>query len=214
MAFSKSSVRRRFNRDLTLYERANADLKQLVTRLLVDLSDRYRLRPARVIGEMKGFDDFYAKILRKLAQGRQIESTDDCFREIRDIARARVVCLTLEDCERLRRLLDDQKQVFVNDVRTEVFDPSSTGYRGIHLDVDVYVKVGGDDIPVPCELQLLTALQQCWSDYTHRDFYKGVPVPSLIEDLMRELSGLMNVADRYADRLIRAIDEARDASGT
>jgi putative GTP pyrophosphokinase len=210
MACSKSSVRARYNRDYRLYERANEDLKRLVERLMTDLSDRYRLRPALVTGEPKGFDSFWDKVQQKKAEGR-VETTDDAFREIRDIARARVVCQTLEDRQRLKRLLDDNATVFVNEIRSEVFDPSPTGYRAIHLDVDVYVNVEGENVPVPCELQILTGLQQCWSDYTHGDFYKGVDVSPLVHDLMRELSNLLKVADGYADRLVKAVDEARSA---
>lgn len=206
MALSKSALHRRYNKDLERYKRANDDLKRLVERLLTDLSDRYRVRPTTVFGEMKKFDDFYEKALDKESKG-EVTTNAECFEKIRDIARARVVCQTLEDCNRLHQLLLDNQDVFVNEVETELWAPSVTGYRAIHLSVEVDVNVGGDAFAVPCELQILSALQNCWTLYTHEDFYKGADVGPLVDDLMRELSDLLYVADKVADRLIREVEQ-------
>jgi ppGpp synthetase/RelA/SpoT-type nucleotidyltranferase len=172
-----------------------------------DLGDSYSVRPIPLIqGNVKEFDSFFKKAKRFEDEGR-VKNTDDCFKEIRDVARGRIICQTLEDCQRLQSMLADNTDIFYGgEMSVETHEPSETGYRAVHLAIDVGVMVNGKELATPCEVQILTALQFAWNLYTHKDFYKGARVPPVVADLMRELSDLLHVADRLADRLIKEVE--------
>lgn len=212
MALSKSALRRRYNSDLKRYERAEQELRRIVEETVEDLGDEYSVRPLPLVtGNVKEFDSFFDKACEYEIEGR-VSSTEDCFREITDIARARVICQTLDDADRLQRLFDDNDDLFVDGLVTvEIHEPhgeDDTGYRACHFDVKVNVREGTAIIATPCELQVVTALQFAWSLYSHKDFYKGENVPELTADLMKDLSDLLNVADKLANRLIRTVEAA------
>ena len=127
-----------------------------------------------------------------------------------DLARARIICQTVADAERVARLMQAQDDVLFTNSTVQVHAPSpdapSTGYRAIHLDLEIDAPVKGAPVATPCELQIVTALQYAWGLYTHKDFYKTESVPPLVAELMRELSDLLNVADKVAGHLIREVE--------
>jgi ppGpp synthetase/RelA/SpoT-type nucleotidyltranferase len=212
LALTKAALRGGFNRRRAQYERANEQLKVILNALLDDLSLRYGMREGLVVmGEPKSFDSFY----RKAKQKYKCQNVEEAFAKVRDLARARVICHTLDDCFRLVDLLSRQDVVLVDPTTIEyqIEDPSDTGYRAIHLEVLVDVPVRGKAVATPCELQIRTTLQEAWGHYTHSDFYKAEEVPPLVRSLMRELSDLLYYTDKQAALLIAEIARLRTGEG-
>lgn len=208
MGLEAGELRTAFDEKESQYKRANGQLKDLLNALLDDLSQRYGVRAGLlVLGEPKSFESFYKKATEKY----DCQSVDEAFEKVRDLARVRVICHTLDDCFALVDLLREQEVVYVDESSIEMWieEPSETGYRAIHLEVSVDVPVGTKKIATPCEVQIRTALQEAWGHYTHADFYKGVVVPELVRNLMRELSDLLYYTDRHAGLLINEIARAR-----
>jgi ppGpp synthetase/RelA/SpoT-type nucleotidyltranferase len=210
MALSKSSVRLIYNRNLDQYERARRRLEEIVRLVLEDVAPGHGIRPVPLVeSSVKNFESFYAKALRLEARGR-VAKASDCLAEIGDFARARIICQTIDDADRIRRLMIERNDVLYTNATVEVHAPGSglpsTGYRAIHLDLEVDAIVDGHYLATPCELQVVTALQYAWGLYTHKDFYKGTGVPPLVAEVMRELSDLLNVADKLAGRLLQEVE--------
>src|SRR4051794_41049342 len=128
MAFSKASAKQKWNAEHRRYERAQEELLRLLNLLIEDLSSRYEIRPVPLVtGKLKEFDSFYDKACSYQEEGR-VSTTSDCFKKIKDIARARVVCQTLDDAQGLNRMINDSEDFNVLDVQEH--DGSDTGYRG------------------------------------------------------------------------------------
>jgi len=207
MALSRRALAERYEDQSRRYARAQEALLRALRQAVDDLGHDYQLRAVPIIdGRVKEVESFVRKA-KRFESERRVSSVAECFTEIRDIVRGRIVCQTLEDCERVQRLLDDNPTLIVDSIGpVEEHQPSATGYRATHLEARVNTVVDGRERPVLCEVQIMTALQFAWSLYTHKDVYKGKDVPPLVADLMRELSDLLNVADRLADRLIREFE--------
>lgn len=210
MAVSKAAVSKIWNQRAERHRRAQEELLRVVNEAITDLAAQYKLRPvASVSGKQKEFVSFYDKALKYETEGR-VESAKDCFKEIGDIVRARVICQTLSDVDRLRKLFDENKSILVGGATVfDVKDRTATGYRAVHVNAFVEVNEAGGRVAVPCEIQLHTSLQSAWGMYTHKDFYKGDDVPPLVRELMLQLSDLLHVADNVADELILEVERAR-----
>ena len=131
---------------------------------------------------------------------------------VRDLARVRVVCPTLDDCYSLLEMLLKQQAVFVDERTIEdyIADPSPTGYRAIHLEAAVEVTVSEDKVSVPVEVQIRSTLQEAWGHYTHSDFYHAEAAPEHIALLMKALSDLLHWSDRHASILVKEVARQRD----
>jgi ppGpp synthetase/RelA/SpoT-type nucleotidyltranferase len=209
MALSRRSLKTRYEDEYQRYERARDKLVKTVESALEDMASAHGIRPiARLESSVKEFDSFYQKA-RDLEREGDVKSVDDCFEQIQDIARARVICQTVNDAERITRMLRELDAIFFYDTEVQTHAPApETGYRAIHLNLGIDVQVGQRARETRCELQVVTALQYAWGLYTHSDFYKGKDIPPLVAALMRELSDLLNVADRFAGHLIDQVDKA------
>ena len=208
MALRRAGLQARYNKEYRRYKRARDKLVEKVGSALHDYSEQYEIRP--IVGlesSVKEFDSFCEKA-RELERQGEVKSIDDCFEKIKDIARARIVCQTVEDAQRIRALLKSMEDFLFLDANVQDHNPApKTGYRAIHLDLEIDAQVGKSSVATPCELQIVTALQHAWGLYTHRDFYKGKDVPPLVATLMRELSDLLHVADRFAGHLIGEVSQ-------
>jgi ppGpp synthetase/RelA/SpoT-type nucleotidyltranferase len=212
MALSRKTLELHYTREQRRYRRASTNLLTTIEALLEDLGPARGIhQEARVENHVKEFGSFYAKARKWEREGR-VHSVGDCFEKIYDIARARVVCQTVDDAERIVRLLEEQDRLYYKRKVEEHPGASKswTGYRAVHIDLEIDTPVGGNMVATPCEVQVMTALQYAWGLYT-RTNYKERNAPPLVATLMRELSDLLNVADRFAGHLIR---EAEKASAT
>jgi ppGpp synthetase/RelA/SpoT-type nucleotidyltranferase len=210
MALRRATVRNHYRRQHARFERTQVKLVEIVRSVLQDLGPARGVRPAPLVeSNMKEFSSFWAKAQRLESEGR-VSCAADCFAEIHDLARARIICQTVADAERIKWLMVERENVLFTNAKVQVHAPAlgarSTGYRAIHLDLELDAPVDGKLVATPCELQVVTALQYAWGLYTHKDFYKGEQVPPLVRDLMRELSDLLSVADQVASHLIREVE--------
>lgn len=209
MALTRKALEDHYASEHPRYERASNHLLTTVGSLLEDFGAARGIRQtASVEKHVKQFESFYDKARKWEREGR-VTSVDDCFEKIYDIARARVVCQTVDDAERIVRLIEEQDRLYYK--RKVEEHPSGskswTGYRAVHIDLEIDTPVGGRMVATPCELQVMTALQYAWGLYT-RTNYKERNAPPLVATLMRELSDLLNVADRFAGHLIREAEKA------
>ena len=212
MAVDVEELRKAFQGEESRFARANTRIKEILNGLLDDLSQKYGFREGlMVVGEPKPFESF----CRKANEKYDCKSVDEAFEKVQDLARVRVICHTLDDCVALVEMLREQEVVYVDEssIEVRIEKPSDTGYRAIHLQVSVDVPVGSRTVSTPCEVQIRTALQEAWGYYTHADFYRGVDLPDLVRNLMRELSELLYYADRQAALLMAETARHRAEQG-
>jgi hypothetical protein len=80
--------------------------------------------------------------------------------------------------------------------------PKPSGYRAVHLLVEVDVPQGSHFVAVVCEIQIRTLLQHSWGELTHEDTFKpGVQVPRLVTSLSKRLATALAVLDEIAQDL-------------
>lgn len=212
MSLTQSSVHRVYNAEYERHDRARRRLVDIIEPMLSDLAPREGIRPVPLVeSSVKGFPSYLAKAQRYEREGH-VTTARDCITKIGDFARARIICQTIDDADRIAKLMVRHDALLFKNSSVEVHGPepdrASTGYRAIHLDLEVDAVVDGRPRATRCELQVVTALQYAWGLYTHKDFYKGTGVPPLVAEMMRELSDLLNVADKVAGHLIREVETA------
>lgn len=206
MGVTKSALSRGWKERSQQYERAQVELVRVLDDVISDLSSEYHVRPVPFIdGKQKTFESFYGKACR-YENEKRVSSASDCFSEIRDIARARIICQTLTDVDQIKQLLERNEAMNVTG-EAQVHQGRERGYRGVHLEAEVNATVGGKPVATTCEVQIQTAVQFAWSLFTHKDFYKGGDVPDYVRELMAELSDLLHIADRVAGTLIKTVEQ-------
>ena len=180
-------------------ERALADL----------LSDRDHSRIRTTSGRVKSKRRTWRKIQHPRYEG-QITTVGDITGSIDDLVGLRVTCINLRDIEMIQTALDGLPRVPGRSlwldqasVRDYVTEPKASGYRGWH--VNLGIRVG--DVPVVCELQVRSLLQDSWGELTHEETYsKDGALPPLVDVLSTRMADLLAILDDIAEDLRTELD--------
>ena len=190
------SFRKGYQRRLFLFEQTKTEVTNIIQRHLRMVGDKYLARVRLVEARIKSFESLTAKIIRKKL------SVLEVWERIEDIVAFRIVCKNIEDVYRVKNIiLSDKRLRPKGDIRDRIVEPDFSGYRAIQFNIKYDLKISDNakTIPVICEIQIKTMLQDSWASLVHRDIYKeGAHLPKEIMTLSKRLSELLAIADNIA----------------
>lgn len=91
---------------------------------------------------------------------------------ITDVAGIRVICNYIDDIYRVAELLTGQDDVTLIRVRDYIKNPKPSGYKSLHLIVEVPIFLSTGPIPIPVEIQIRTIAMDFWASLEHKLKYK------------------------------------------
>ena len=107
-------------------------------------------------------------------QRRGFEVTiDNIFAQIQDVAGIRVICNYLDDIYYVRRLLTRTESFRILREADYIQNPKETGYRSLHLILDVPIVISEGTLHLPVEVQLRTIAMDMWASLEHELRYKS-----------------------------------------
>lgn len=90
-----------------------------------------------------------------------------------DIAGIRVICNYIDDAYRIAELLLAQDDIELIEKKDYIATPKPSGYRSLHLIVNVSVYMSHGSVKVPAEIQIRTIAMDYWATLEHRLKYKN-----------------------------------------
>ncbi len=165
----------------------NKNCEKLLGRSLVD-TVIYRLKSAESIAD---------KLEKK---GYEITLVN-AENYLNDLAGIRVVCSFCDDVYRVDEFLRSRKDITICRRKDYILNPKESGYRSIHLIVDMDYPLGSTGEKVRMEVQIRTVAMNYWAKLDHQLCYKceGKKRRQNVEQIRCELRS-------YAEE-ITAIDE-------
>ena len=107
-------------------------------------------------------------------QRRGLEVTiDNIDAHIQDVAGVRVICNYLDDIYYMRRLLTRTEAFGIQREADYIQNPKETGYRSLHLILDVPIVISEGTLHLPVEVQLRTIAMDMWASLEHELRYKS-----------------------------------------
>ena len=108
----------------------------------------------------------------KLRRGYDV-TIDNIYAYIQDVAGIRVICNYLDDIYYLRSLLTRSESFKVLRRWTTSSSPRESGYRSLHLIIDVPIVISEGTLHQPVEIQLRTIAMDMWASLEHELRYKS-----------------------------------------
>lgn len=118
---------------------------------------------------IKTLDSITDKLRRR---GYQV-TIDNIYAHIHDVAGIRVICNYLDDIYYLRSLLTRSESFKVLRETDYIKNPKDTGYRSLHLVVEVPIVISEGTLKLPVEIQLRTIAMDMWASLEHELRYKS-----------------------------------------
>ena len=126
-------------------------------------------------------------------------SFDDVREQISDIAGIRIVCSFVSDAYTVLEMLKRQPDVSVVQIKDYIADPKPSGYKSLHLIVDIPVFLSDRTELVRVEIQIRTVAMDFWASLEHKIHYKyQQSVPTRLRD---ELAGVAAATDRLDQQM-------------
>lgn len=118
---------------------------------------------------IKTVDSIVDKLKRR---GHEV-TIDNIFAHIQDVAGIRVICNYLDDIYYLRSLLTRNESFKVIREVDYIKEPKDSGYRSLHLIVEVPIVISEGTLHLPVEIQLRTIAMDMWASLEHELRYKS-----------------------------------------
>ncbi len=137
-----------------------------------------------------------ASVERKLKKMGAPMTIDSIRLNLHDIAGVRVICAYLNDIYTVRDMLVNNDYMTLLNEKDYIKSPKATGYRSLHLIVDVPVPLKEGAELVKCEIQLRTTAMDSWAALEHQLRYKrNLPSNTVIDQELKTCADLLYETD-------------------
>lgn len=140
-------------------------------------------------------------IMKKLKKKGLPMTTDIIEEHITDIAGIRIICSFEEDIYKMAKLLLQQDDVTLVEQKDYIASPKESGYRSLHLIVEVPIFLEDEKRSMKVEVQLRTIAMDFWASLEHKLRYKKNIEPELLEQLSKDLTECANISAELDHRM-------------
>lgn len=183
----------------------HAAIREVSTKLEIlddEFQVRYDYNPIHHMEcRLKSPRSLFEKLERK---GLEIEIAS--IYQITDMAGIRVICNYIDDVYAVASLLRKQDDIKLIRRRDYIKEPKESGYRSLHLVVEIPVFLSDKTEMVPVEIQLRTIAMDTWASLEHELKYKrsGGITPEMEEEL-KDCANAMAEVDRRMEEIHKAL---------
>lgn len=137
-----------------------------------------------------------SSVERKLKKIGAPMTIDSIRLNLHDVAGVRVICAYLNDIYTVRDMLVNNDYMTLLNEKDYIKSPKATGYRSLHLIVDVPVPLKEGAELVKCEIQLRTTAMDSWAALEHQLRYKrNLPSNTVIDQELKTCADLLYETD-------------------
>ncbi|MBR3053740.1 MAG: GTP pyrophosphokinase family protein [Firmicutes bacterium] len=167
---------------LMRYESAIREVRTKLEILNDELSLAGRQNPiTNIISRRKKTISIFEKLVR---QGDEL-SLKSIQENLNDVAGVRVICSFIDDIYKVARMLAQQDDVTLIEVKDYIKNPKPNGYRSYHMIIEIPVFFSNEKRPMRVEVQIRTVAMDFWASLEHRMKYKQDIENA--DEIMREL---------------------------
>lgn len=169
----------------TYYRCAMMEVETKFRVLDQELSLEYDRNPIETIKtRIKGLESLAGKLTRKNLP-MNIQAVEN---NIFDMAGVRVIFSFVEDIYKIAESFLNQDDIILVEKRDYIKNPKPSGYRGLHLIVEVPIFLHSEKRMMKVEVQLRTIAMDLWASLEHKIRYKKDLSDDVLEYLGKELT--------------------------
>lgn len=130
-------------------------------------------------------------------------------KNIEDVAGIRVICSFMKDIYLIADCLRSQDDLKIVQEKDYIKDPKSSGYRSLHIIVEVPIFLRKGKKSVRVEIQLRTIAMDFWASLEHKIRYKKDIPESVVSKLGMDLKSTAELANLLDERMQEVRDDMR-----
>lgn len=161
------------------------------------LNEEFSLRTQRnPIESIKSRIKSPASIYEKLSRKGYEMTIENMEQHIKDIAGVRVICSFPEDIYAVARLITEQDDIVILEIKDYIAKPKANGYRSLHLIIAVPIFLANEKRNMKVEIQFRTIAMDFWASLEHKVKYKkNVENPEEVARELKECADIITSVD-------------------
>ena len=196
-----------FQKIMMIYESA---IKQIETKLDILNKENKVSRKRNPIETIKSRIKSPDSIAKKLEKKHLPVTFESMMTNLKDIAGVRVICPYISDIYSVREMLLKQPDITLIHESDYISEPKQSGYRSLHLVIEVPVYLSKTEHNVRVEIQLRTIAMDFWASLEHELHYKNdADVPDSIRRELFRVAETIAMTDREMEEIaleLQALD--------
>ncbi len=140
-------------------------------------------------------------IAKKLKKKNLTFSLASIEQNLNDVAGIRIICSFPEDIYMLAESFLQQDDIKLIDMKDYIRNPKPSGYRSLHLIIEIPIFLENEKKYMRAEVQLRTIAMDFWASLEHKLRYKKKISPEESEYLAKELLDCANVSAELDKRM-------------
>ena len=141
-------------------------------------------------------------IASKLEKKKLPVTFDSMIENLHDIAGVRVICPYISDIYSVRDMLLKQPDITLLEEKDYIKNPKESGYRSLHLVIEVPVYLSETTHHVKVEIQLRTIAMDFWASLEHELHYKtNTKVPESVRRELFRVAETIAMTDREMEEI-------------
>ena len=188
-----------YQKIMMLYESA---IKQIETKLDILNKEKTANRSRNPIETIKSRIKSPDSIAKKLEKRKQPVTFESMINNLNDIAGVRVICPYISDIYNVRDMLLKQPDITLIKETDYIQNPKDSGYRSLHLVIEIPVYLSKTEHNVRVEIQLRTIAMDFWASLEHQLHYKNeADVPDSIRRELFRVAETIAMTDREMEEI-------------
>lgn len=188
-----------FQQIMMIYESA---IKQIETKLDILNKESSVNRTRNPINTVKSRLKSPESIAKKLEKKGLEVSFNSMMKNLNDIAGVRVICPYISDIYSVRDMLLKQPDLKLIKENDYIQNPKESGYRSLHLVMEIPVYLSKTEHNVRVEIQLRTIAMDFWASLEHPLHYKNdAEVPDSIRRELFRVAETIAMTDREMEEI-------------
>ena len=186
----------------------NSALKEVGTKLEI-LNDEFQhVHKYNPIEHIKTRIKTPESIVKKLRRYGYEISIENMVKYINDIAGVRLICSFTSDIYRLAEMIGNQSDLKVLSIKDYIKNPKPSGYRSLHLIVQVPIFLQNEKKMVNVEVQFRTIAMDFWASLEHQLKYKpSAAITPEISEQLRECAEKIAETDLQMQSIYMQIND-------
>lgn len=182
-----------YMRLMSYYSAAMLEVETKFKVLNIEFNGKFDRNPIETIKTRLKKPQSIIEKMNRLGVPVTMESVE---RELSDVAGVRVICSFVDDIYKLADMLALQDDVYVVKTKDYIKNPKPSGYRSLHMIVEIPIFLSNEKRYMRVEVQLRTIAMDFWASLEHKLRYKK----DIPDEQAREIAGqLMECAQSVCD---------------
>ena len=191
---------------MSCYSAAMLEVETKFKVLSIEFNGRFDRNPIEAIKTRLKTPKSVIEKMNRIGKPVTVEGIE---KELSDVAGVRVICSFVDDIYKLADMLAVQDDLYVLRVKDYIRHPKPSGYRSLHMIVEVPIFLSKEKRYMRVEVQLRTIAMDFWASLEHKLHYKkDIPQEHAqeIAEQLRECARVVSETDEKMLAIRRQIE--------